>query len=458
MINLSPNSLRASYLAGKITPTTVVEWVLSRMNDADQEAVWISKPRPNSILDQAKLLESRVNDINSLPLFGLPFSVKDCIDVENEPTTCACSDFKYIANASSTVVKAALSAGAIYVGKTNLDQFATGLVGVRSDFGIPKNPHAPDYIPGGSSSGAAVSVATGIVSFAFGTDTGGSGRIPASYCGITGLKPAPGALSRFGVVAACRSFDTISIYVNEPDEALGIFESVLRYDPRDPFSISTYDLHQYDNSNECRIAVPQNKQLEFFGNRETERIFLSSLQDLRRITKETQEIDFNPFLTINELMFFGPFVSERFVSVGEFLEKHPNAGLPVVRELILGSKSNTAVDAYRAAHLVAETRSKLSNFWTKYDALMVPTVGTVVTLKEALSDPLTPSFNNGYYTNFANPLGLASISVPYDTTSDGVPYGVTFLAPSQEERKLTSIAKNFLSAISLQGKANTLSQ
>jgi allophanate hydrolase/aspartyl-tRNA(Asn)/glutamyl-tRNA(Gln) amidotransferase subunit A len=332
------------------------------------------------------------------------------------------------------------------MGKTNMDQFATGLVGTRSPYGIARNPHNPAYIPGGSSSGAAVSVATGTSSFAFGTDTGGSGRVPASYCGVTGFKPAPGAFSGRGLVYACRSFDTISLYTAEPGDAYEIYRFLARRDSSDPFSPSTFpgwDEQAFPGP--CRnIATPRAEQLKFFGNAETESLFGGALQRLRRLGRTVSPVDFAPFTSINDLMFFGPFLAERDVSVGAFLDDHPEAGVKVVRDLILGSRKHSAADTYRAMYRVREVQGALGPFWDDYDALVVPTVGTVLTIEEVTRDPLTPNFNNGYYTNYANPLGLAALAVPNATTRAGVPYGVTFLAPAGREQALTELAKAFL--------------
>ena len=446
ILNLTPSHLRANYRERRLKPSDVTARVLSRLSDPDQSAVWISNVAPDTAMVAARALDTRIDEIDRLPLYGLIFSVKDCIDVAGEPTTSACPEFAYVAETSSPVVADAVAAGAIYIGKTNMDQFATGLVGTRSPYGIPRNPHHPDYITGGSSSGAAVSVATGTSSFAFGTDTGGSGRVPASYCGVTGFKPAPGAFSGRGLVYACRSFDTISLYTSEPKDAYDIYRVLARRDPLDPFSPISFpgwDEHAFEGA--CLdIATPRADQLKFFGNAETEALFDKALTRLGGLGKTVTSIDFAPFTAINDLMFFGPFLAERDVSVGAFLDAHPDAGVKVVRDLILGSRKHSAADAYRAMYRVRETQTALLPFWETYDALVVPTVGTVLTIDEVTRDPLTPNFNNGYYTNYANPLGLAALAVPNAVTKAGVPYGVTFLAPAGRERALTELAIAFL--------------
>jgi allophanate hydrolase len=445
-MDITPGFLRTGYRDGRLKPSEVMAHVLSRLSDADQSGVWISTVDPDSAIAAARALDRRIADIEALPLYGLVFSVKDCIDVEDQPTTSACPEFRYIASATSPVVADAIAAGALYVGKTNMDQFATGLVGVRSPYGIARNPHNPSYIPGGSSSGAAVSVATGTSSFGFGTDTGGSGRVPASYCGVTGFKPAPGAFSQRGMVYACRSFDTISLYTSTPGDAYDIYRVLARRDPLDFFSPVDF-AGWHDGTSPARpwrLATPQPEHLKFFGNSETEALFANALQRLQALGATLTSIDFTPFTSINDLMFFGPFLAERDVSVGAFLDAHSDAGIKLVRDLIIGSRRHSAADAYRALYQVKEVQRSLEAFWQSHDALVVPTVGTVLTVDEVARDPLGPNFNNGYYTNFANPLGLAAIAVPNAVTRAGVPYGITALAPPGREAALTGLAEAFL--------------
>jgi allophanate hydrolase len=449
-MNLAPHFLRAAYRSGSIKPSDVVAHVLARLGDKDQSGVWISTAKAQNAMDAARAMDSRIQDIERLPLYGLPFSVKDCIDVATEPTTSACPEFAYVADTSSPVVADALAAGAIYIGKTNMDQFATGLVGVRTPYGVARNPHNPSYIPGGSSSGAAVSVATGTSSFAFGTDTGGSGRVPASYCGVTGFKPSPGAFSQRGMVYACRSFDTISLYTKEPRDAYDIYRVLARHDPDDSFSPNDFAgwKEQPPPMRSLHIATPFHDQLKFFGNKETEELFVKARARLERLELTVGFVDFSPFTSINDLMFFGPFLAERDVSVGAFFDAHPEAGVDIVRDLVIGSRKYSAAETYRGLYKVKEVARSLREFWRTYDALVVPTVGTLLTIDDVEREPLTSNFNNGYYTNYANPLGLAAIAVPNAVSGAGVPCGVTFLAPAGRERLLTDLAESFMSAVS----------
>lgn len=448
-MDLSLSALRSAYKSKEVRTIDVVEYILSRVDDPDQKSVWISTNDANSVRLVAEALDARLHDIDKLPLFGLPFSVKDNIDVAGQPTTAACPDFAYTAEESAFVVEKAIEAGAIYIGKTNLDQFATGLVGVRSPYGIPVNPHNSDYIPGGSSAGAGVSVSTGMVTFAFGTDTGGSGRVPASYNAIAGFKPAPGLMSRKGLVFACRSIDTASIFANTAQETIAIFDAVAQHDPMDPYNDAPayQDSQTKDLTRPWKISIPRNDDLQFFGNEETKALFNQAVERLSTLTEQTQTIDFSQFTALNDLMFFGPLLAERDVSVGAFVDKHPDSCDPIVRSLIQGSRKYTAAEAYAAQYKIADARASTAHIWDSIDAIMVPTVGDVYTLEALANDPLQLNFNNGYYTNFANPMGLSAIATPFGTTNAGVPWGVTFLCAKGGEKQLARIAEQFSSSL-----------
>ena len=447
-MNLDPGFLRTQYRKGLLKPSQVMQYVLSRLEDEDQSGVWISKLDSKQAMHSALSLDARIDELEQLPLFGLIFSVKDCIDVKGQATTSACPEFAYLPDQSSPVVDRAVRAGALYLGKTNLDQFCTGLVGVRSPYGVARNPYNPLYIPGGSSSGAAVSVATGTSSFALGTDTGGSGRVPASYCGVTGLKPAPGCLSRRGMVAACRTIDTISIYARQPKDAYSVLQVLGEYDKADPFSVSNYRHDSYSSTStditKIRVAVPVEEDLDFFGNQETPGIFDQAKCLAEQRFGTLSRVSYKLFTDINQLMFAGPLVAERDVAIGEFFDTHPTAGVDAVRQLVLKSRVMTAADAYKAHYRIIEARRQMQDFWLEHDVLLLPTVGTIYTVEQAMQDPFIPSFNNGYYTNFANPLGLSAISVPFDRTLSGVPYGVTFVAPAGGEKFLSKLGQYFI--------------
>jgi allophanate hydrolase len=437
MIDMSVGALRRAYADGALRPSDVARHIHSRFGDPDQDSVWISVPTRERLLAAAAQLDARVGDMDALPLFGVPFSVKDNIDVGGEQTTAACPDFAYVADRSAEVVARALAAGALYVGKTNLDQFATGLVGVRSPYGVPTNPFNADYIPGGSSAGAGVSVSTGMVGFAFGTDTGGSGRVPASYNGIYGLKPAPGDWSRAGLVYACRSFDTPSVFAATLDDVMAVDAVVRGADASDPYS---RDVARIDVP-APRVALAPPAGIDTFGDAEVAALYRAAHGDVLAAFPCAAEADLAAFQSVNDLMFFGPFLAERDVSVGAFLDAHPESCHPVVRDMILSSRGYSAADAYRALYRLAEAKAATRGFWDRADVLITPTVGALVTRRAIADDPLGPNFNNGRYTNFANPLGLAGLAVPMGRSGAGVPWGVTLYAPPERASALVAVAR-----------------
>lgn len=434
--DISVSALRRAYLAGEILPSEVMENVVRRLSDADQDAVWISTVDPDRLIAAARELDGRIGEIEDLPLYGTLFSTKDNIDVAGLPTTAACPAFAYSPDRSATVVARAEAAGAICIGKTNLDQFATGLVGVRSPYGVPKNPFNPDYIPGGSSSGAAVSVATGTASFAFGTDTGGSGRVPASYNGLVGYKPAPGDWSRAGLVFACRSFDTPTVFAGSVQDVRAVDAVVRGADTEDAFSVAI----ELEPAVEARIAMPLPDVIETFGDDAVKGLYQCAFTAILARFPDLGSVDLDPFRVINDHMFFGPFLAERDVSVGAFIETNGTDCHEVVRGLIQSSRKFTAADAYRAFYEVAEARLATAPVWATYDVLITPTVGALVTLEMCRADPLGPNFRNGYYTNFANPMGLSSCSVPAGITPDGVPWGLTLYSLPERAETLMRAA------------------
>ncbi|MEO0387509.1 MAG: amidase family protein [Pseudomonadota bacterium] len=428
---LTIGALRRAYLTRETTPTKVVKGLAARFDNPDQSGVWISKASTEALAERCAQVEAQ--DPEKLPLYGVPFSVKDNIDVAGFETTSACPAFAYAPKTSATVVAKAEAAGAICMGKTNLDQFATGLVGMRSPYGAPKNPFNADYIPGGSSSGAGVSVSTGMVAFAFGTDTGGSGRVPASYNGIYGLKPAPGDWSRKGLVYACRSFDTATVFAAELEDVLAVDTVVRGHDPEDAFSIEV----ARKNAGSPRIAMSPPDAIETFGDQEVADLYAQAFQRLSD-GASFSKTDLTLFQSINDLMFFGPLLAERDVAVGAFIDAHPDDCHPVVGPMIHASRKFSAADAYRALYQITEVRHATNAFWEDHDVLVTPTVGALVTREMYKEDPLGPNYRNGTYTNFANPLGLASLSVPFGMTPRGVPWGLTVYA--QPSRFLAAVS------------------
>lgn len=415
------------------TPGEVCSECRHRMDDGDQ-AIWISKvDKPN--LEPLRSPEDQ-------PLFGIPFALKDNIDLAGTPTTAGCPDFAYTPSKSAAVVKRLIEAGAVPMGKTNLDQFATGLVGVRSPYGIPRNPFHADYIPGGSSSGSAAAVASGQVAFALGTDTAGSGRVPAAFNNLVGLKPTRGLLSTAGVVPACKTLDCVSIFTHTVQDARTVFKVAGGFDPLDPWS--RRDRTQLQKSGPVRFGVPRPDQLQFFGNTEYEHLFTVKIQDMENLGWQKIEIDFEPFLETARLLYEGPWVSERTAAIESFLRDHPESLHPVTRKIIDGGHAHKAVDAFNALYRLQELRRVTESAWEKIDLLLTPTAGTHYTLAEVEADPVQTNSNLGYYTNYMNLLDLCAVAVPAGFTSNGLPFGLTLQAPALHDPYLLDRAEELL--------------
>ena len=390
-------------------------------------------------LDEILVYATKLKDIDpaSLPLYGIPFAIKDNIDLEGVPTTAACPDFSYLPEKSATVVQKLIDAGAIPVGKTNLDQFATGLVGTRSPHGACKNSIDPEYISGGSSAGSAVSVALGMVSFSLGTDTAGSGRVPAAFNNLIGLKPTCGLLSTLGVVPACRTLDCVSIFAISANDAATVLDVAQGFDSEDPYSRKAHS----DNliAADFRFGVPQDDQLEFFGNSETRQLFIDTVKRMESMGGKKVVIDFDPFLETARLLYEGPWVAERYAAIKTFIETKPESMFPVTKQIISGATRFTAADAYTAQYRLKALQRANEPIWNDIDVLLTPTAGTIYTIKEVELDPVKTNSNLGYYTNFLNLLDLSAIAVPAGFQSNKLPFGVTLAAPAFSDKALIDL-------------------
>jgi len=370
--NISIAFLLESYRQGTLTPRQVMEQLWPQI-EASDPAIWISRPAWEKVNAMLQRLEQA--PVDSLPLYGVPFAIKDNIDQAEVPTTCACPAFEYTAEKSAFVVEKLIEAGAIPIGKTNLDQFATGLVGVRSPYGIAKNAFDERYVPGGSSSGSAVAVALGLCSFALGTDTAGSGRIPASLNNLVGLKPTRGVLSNSGLVPACKTLDCISIFAQTTADAMSVFDIVAQYDPADAYARKNEPLPA-KGVDKLVVGVPKTDQLEFFGDEAAAELFQESLQRLESLGVTLQEIDLHPFLEAALLLYEGPWVAERYSGIEELIKTQPEALYPVTYQIISGGIKGTAVDAFRAQYKLAELRRESEAAWQRVDIIITPTAGT----------------------------------------------------------------------------------
>jgi len=402
--------------------TAVAEDILRRLEERGNDGVWISTVGPEDLLKRAAELDAAAD----LPLRGVPFAVKDNIDVAGMATTAACPDFAYVAERTAPVVQRLLDAGALLVGKTNLDQFATGLTGARSPYGKPESVFGGGLISGGSSSGSAVAVAAGLVDFALGTDTAGSGRVPAALNGIVGIKPTRGVLSTAGVVPACRSLDCVSIFT--PDVAGG--SAVLRIARARPATTAAIPAP--------RIGIPAAADLEFFGDAGQEKAFAAGVARFPAVTT----VEIAAMYEAGDLLYRGPWVAERLADLGDFLRDHPESVLPVTRAVLESGLTFTAVDAFRAQHRLRELQEWTDRLFEEIDVLVVPTIGTTYTHAEIAEDPVARNLDLGRYTQFANLLDLAGVAVPNGFTADGRPASLTLLGPAHSDATLALLAES----------------
>jgi allophanate hydrolase len=441
-------ALLTGYREGRFCPAEVVDEVLSRVEAAADNPIWISRLDRASIMAYAAALEGASPDTH--PLYGIPFAVKDNIDLAGLPTTAACPDYAYEPAESAFVVQCLIDAGAIPVGKTNLDQFATGLVGVRSPYGVCRNAFDDNYIAGGSSSGSAVAVALGQVSFALGTDTAGSGRVPAAFNNLVGLKPTRGLLSTRGVVPACRSLDVVSIFALDSRDAARILQVAAVYDEIDSYTRPAQppSLGRGIAETGFRFGVPVESQLSFFGDAGSKRLYRRAIEGLKRLGGEPQEIDFAPFLQAARLLYEGPWVAERYLAVETLLQQKPEALLEVTRQIIGGGAQPSAAESFAAQYRLAELRRASEQVWDEVAFLVTPTAGTLYRVNQVEADPIRLNANLGYYTNFMNLLDLSAVAVPAGFRIDGLPNGVTLFAPAFYDQALLGAASRLHAQLS----------
>ncbi|GAA1289019.1 hypothetical protein GCM10009609_65210 [Pseudonocardia aurantiaca] len=436
--------LRSALRSGTLTVHDVVEEVLRRTAARGDDAVWISRVPAAALRERAADLEALRRAGTSLPpLFGVPFAVKDNIDLAGSPTTAACPAYAYQPDADATAVRRLLDAGAIAVGKTNLDQFATGLVGTRSPYGAPESVFGADLVSGGSSSGSAVAVAAGLVAFALGTDTAGSGRVPAAMNGIVGLKPTRGLVSTAGVVPACRSLDCVSVFTSDLDDAADVLDVLAGPDPADPWSRRPRP--ETAPRGPVRLALAADGTLDFSGDSAVAARFAEVAERAAGKAAAVVRTPVAPLLEAGDLLYEGPWVAERLAGLADFLAAHPADVLPVTRAVIERGREFDAVAAFRARHRLQELRAGIAPLWESADVLLLPTVPTTFTRAEIAEEPVARNLVLGRYTQFANLLDLTAVAVPAGATPDGRPVGVTLLGPAFSEARLISSAHELIS-------------
>src|ERR1700730_11720594 len=439
--------LRNAYISGRISVTDLLDRVLARIAEWNDPALWISRTSEIAVRNRGRELDAMAVSapvlMESLPLFGVPFAVKDNIDVAGMPTTAACPAFAYTPAATAPVVARLLEAGPLLLGKTNLDQFATGLVGTRSPYGVPRNPFDARFIPGGSSSGSAVAVAAGLVSFALGTDTAGSGRIPAAFNNIVGLKPTRGLLSTRGVVPACQSLDCVSVFALTPGDATAVFDVAAGFDSDDPFARPSEPTAMASFGSHFQFAVPPFSDLEFFGDDGARSLFGVAIELLERVGGTRVEVPFAPFRDAGRLLYDGPWVAERLHATQALLCENPEAVLPVTRSILEGARQYSALDAYRAQYRLAVLRRATDSVFAEVDVLLLPTAGTVYDTMAVAVEPLQLNRNLGLYTSFVNLLDLAAIALPAGFGDNALPFGISLIAPAFQDLALLDLGARF---------------
>ncbi|HWU63249.1 MAG TPA: allophanate hydrolase [Ensifer sp.] len=431
------SSLRSAYATG-LRPEAVVAEVYRRLRLADDPGIFIHLPAEAETAKAAAALGAYDP---ARPLWGIPFAVKDNIDVGGMPTTCACPDFAYEAKDDAFVVAKLKAAGAIVIGKTNLDQFATGLVGVRTPYPVPKNALDPEIVPGGSSGGSGVVVARGIVSFSLGTDTAGSGRVPAALNNIVGLKPSLGSLSATGMVPACRTLDTISVFALTVDDAFAAFSAACHYDADDAYSKRFAPMKLTVPTKRLTIGVPDEKTRLFFGDEVQAASFAATCNALKMLGHDIVELDFTPLYQVAAMLYEGAWVAERYAATETIMKERPEIMHPVTRQIISGAEKLSAADAFKGIYRLADLKRKAEPMLETVDCLCVPTIPRFFTVKDLEADPIGPNSKFGTYTNFVNLLDMAGIAVPVATRADGRPGSVTLLGASGADGMLAGIAR-----------------
>ncbi|HKP41826.1 allophanate hydrolase [Mycobacterium sp.] len=438
-IGPSVAEILASHAGGTGAPTKTAARVADAIAARADDGTWLSTVPRDQLLAAAEDIEKRPG-ARTLPLYGVPFAVKDSIDIAGVPTTLSCPDYAYVASATAPAVQRLLDAGALYVGKTNLDQFATGLNGTRTPYTIPRSVYGGEMISGGSSSGSALAVALGQVPFAVATDTAGSGRVPAALNGVVGFKPSRGLISTIGLVPACKSLDCISVMAGCVDDVDRVFDVMAGRDDGDAWSRDRGP--RYDGA-PIRVGLPQADELDFFGDDEMRRTHLEFRDQLARKTTVV-DVSLEPFLAAGALLYQGPWVAERLVEFGAFLAAQPDSIHPVVREILRSGLAYTAVDAFAALQKLQELKALVARLWQHMDVLVVPTIGTTFTVEQVLAAPIETNTMLGHYTHFGNLLDLLGVAVPVGVTADGRPHSAMLLGGALADDTVLQLAAQIL--------------
>jgi allophanate hydrolase len=437
-VPLQIEDLLAAYREGRTTPEDVIGQVYDRIDQWPDKAVWISLMPREEALEKARALAERPEGVEGLALYGVPFAVKDNIDCAGLPTTAGCPDYAYQPWENATAVQRLLDAGALLIGKTNLDQFATGLNGTRSPYGAPRCVFDQDYISGGSSSGSAVAVASGMVSFALGTDTAGSGRVPAALNHIVGIKPTKGLLSTAGVVPACRSLDCVTVFALNVGDGNRVRRIAQANDGDDPYGRTMTARHLPLRG--FRFGVLAGEDLKFLGDRDSAGLYDRACERLAGLGGQAVEIDYQPFAAAAALLYEGPWVAERLAAIQNFFNTNPMAIHPVVRQIIRSARQFTGVDVFEGEYRLKALERAAAREWEKIDFMLLPTCPTTYKVREMEADPVQLNANLGLYTNFVNLLDCCGVAVPAGKRRDGLPLGVTLIGPAFSDDSLAVLS------------------
>lgn len=440
--DLRLDSVRAAYESGSLTPRQLILALREKAAVLNPEYhLFIHLLTPNELEPYLAALEGR--DIKDLPLYGIPFSIKDNIDLAGIPTTAACVAYAYTPERSATIVEQLLALGAIPMGKTNLDQFATGLNGSRSPFGACPNSVLKEYPSGGSSSGSSLAVALGVSSFSLGTDTAGSGRVPAALNNLVGMKASKGLISTAGVVPACRTLDCVTTFTATAREASQLLSLTARLDPRDEYSRSNplwNDASAFGAPRPFRFGVPRAEDLEFFGCTQGPQLFSDAIGRLTELGGEAVTLDLSPFLEAARLLYEGPWVAERYSVAGELMENNPTAVLPVIKAVLAKAPAVSGVETFRAQYRLQALKAICDKAMEGLDFVVTPSIPRPVTNAELEAEPVLRNSDLGYYTNFVNLLDYAAIAVPSAFMNNGLPWGVTLFGRVFTDQYLLSVA------------------
>lgn len=443
-MNLTISAIHQAYKSGELTPETLVTNLLAKAKEYPN--AWIHLLSTEEVSPYIEALADK--SIDDLPLYGIPFAIKDNIDLAGIPTTAACPEFSYIAEKSAHVVEKLIEAGAIPLGKTNLDQFATGLNGTRSPYGATPNSFDAKYISGGSSAGSSVVTAAGLTTFSLGTDTAGSGRVPACFNNLVGLKPSIGLFSSTGMVRACKSLDCTSVFSLTAEDAQTVFSVAADFDETDGYARKNpiTNQGQVPFPEKFTFAVPQVDQLKFFGSDTYEKAYFDAIKQLEAIGGTKVELDFSPFFDTATLLYDGPWIAERFIATEDIITNNPQAMMDVTRTVINNTSKYKATDVFSAFYKVQDFKQKADKIVASVDVLVTPTAGRHFTIEELNEEPILRNSQLGYYTNFMNMLDYAALAVPTSFTEEKMPFGITLFSDAMTDQKLLTLASRIRNA------------